>query len=685
MRGYTTPMQTDDLLGLISLDPWLTPYADALRRRRAHYERLRAAMDETGGLLGPISLGHEFFGFTRGEWNGRRGVWYREWAPGASQLSLFGDFNGWNRNSHPLTRGEFGVWSAFFPDTEYAELTHGSLIKVHVQSSGGGQDRIPAYVRRVVQNAETNDFTAQVWLPPAFEWRHETPEIAGGLRIYEAHVGMATEEGRVGTFAEFTENVLPRIAALGYNAVQLMAVLEHPYYGSFGYHVSSFFAVSSRFGTPEDLKALIDAAHGLGLRVLLDLVHSHAVKNTAEGLNGFDGTDFQYFHAGPRGLHPAWDSLVFDYAKYEVQRFLLSNVRFWLEEFKFDGLRFDGVTSMLYFDHGLNREFTRYEDYFGGGVDEDAVAYLQAANDLARLVRPDVVTVAEDVSGMPGLARPVSEGGIGFDYRLAMGIPDYWTKLVKEVPDEDWPLSAVYHELLNRRPGEKRVGYVESHDQSLVGDQTLAFQLMGAAMYDHMGRGSADFIVERGIALLKMIRLLTFSLAGEAWLSFIGNEFGHPEWVDFPREGNGFSYHYARRQWSLADNPALLYSGLNAFDRAMLGLDASYNLLSDPLIEQLALHEDTKQLAYRRGPLVFAFNFHPTRSYQDLRFPIPDSADYQVILNTDDTEFGGLGRGTPNFVYPRQPVPMYGREQSIQIYLPSRSAQVLAPILRENN
>ena len=680
-------MQTDDPLGLISLDPWLAPYADALRRRQAQYVRLRAAIDETGGLLGPISLGHQFFGFNRGELNGVPGVWYREWAPGASGVSLFGDFNGWDRGSHPLTRDDFGIWSAFFPDSAYqAALTHGSLLKVHVQSSAGGQDRIPAYIRRVVQDAETNDFTAQVWLPDApFEWQNAVPSPTGGLRIYEAHVGMATEEGRVGAFQEFTQNVLPRIASLGYNAVQLMAVMEHPYYGSFGYHVSSFFAVSSRFGTPEDLKALIDAAHGLGLRVLLDIVHSHAVKNTAEGLNGFDGTDFQYFHAGPRGFHPAWDSMVFDYAKYEVQRFLLSNVRFWLEEFRFDGLRFDGVTSMLYLDHGLNRVFSSYEDYFGGAVDGDALAYLQTANDLARAVRPAAVSIAEDVSGMPGLARPVSEGGVGFDYRLAMGVPDYWSKLVKEVPDESWPLSAIYHELLNRRPGEKRVGYVESHDQSLVGDQTLAFQLMGAEMYWHMGQGDGNVVVERGIALLKIIRLLTFSLAGEAWLSFIGNEFGHPEWVDFPREGNGFSYHYARRLWSLADNPDLRYAGLNTFDQAMLSLDTRHNLLTDPLIEQLALHEDTKQLAYRRGPLVFAFNFHPTRSYQDLRFPTPDAADYRVILNTDDARFGGLGRGTPDFIYPRQPVPMYGREQSIQIYLPSRSAQVLAPIFRERD
>lgn len=675
-------MDTDHTSGLLALDPWLAPYAYQLRQRRAHYERLRAAIDASGGLLGPISSGHHFFGFTRGQRDGRAGVWYREWAPGADAVSLCGDFNHWDRASHPLRRDPWGVWEGFFPDDNpAARLRHGDRVKVHVIAGGVWRDRIPAYARRVVQeNGDSGDFAALVWLPPPFEFQHPAPEIKGGLRIYEAHVGMAREEGRVGTFAEFAQDVLPRIAALGYNAVQLMAVMEHPYYGSFGYHVSSFFAVSSRFGTPEDLKSLIDIAHGLGLRVLLDIVHSHSVKNVLEGLNRFDGTDFQYFHAGARGLHPAWDSLVFDYAKYEVQRFLLSNVRFWLEEFHFDGLRFDGVTSMLYLDHGLHRVFTSYEDYFGGNVDGDALAYLQAANDLARLVRPDAVTVAEDVSGMPGVARPVAEGGLGFDYRLNMGVPDYWTKLVKTTQDEAWPLGVVYHELLGRRPGEKRVGYVESHDQSLVGDQTLAFRLMGEEMYWNMGRKSESVVVERGIALLKLIRLLTFSLAGEAWLSFIGNEFGHPEWVDFPREGNGFSYHYARRQWSLADDTRLRYRDLNEFDRAMLALDTDFGLLPDPLIEQLALHEDTRQLVFRRGPLVFAFNFHPTQSYAGLRIPVPDDADYSVVLDTDSALLGGSGRVAAGVVYPAQAVPLYGRDRSAQVYLPSRSAQVLAPV-----
>ncbi len=670
-----------DGAGLIAVDPWLEPYADRLRDRYAHYRWVRSQIERDGGLLGPISLGHEIFGLNRGEKDGQAGVWYREWAPGAEAVSLIGDFNNWDSRADPLQRGDWGVWYKFLPDSVYGDrLKHETRVKVHVRTANEGLDRIPAYIRRVVQEGEANHFTGQYWAPPEpYQWRNPVPAQDGGLRIYEAHVGMAQEEGKVGTFREFTERILPRIAALGYNAIQLMAIVEHPYYGSFGYHVSSFFAVSSRFGTPEELKELIDTAHGMGLRVIMDLVHSHAVKNILEGLNRFDGTDFQYFHAGARGEHVAWDSLCFDYSRYEVLRYLLSNVRFWLEEYRFDGFRFDGVTSMLYLDHGLNRDFTGYDDYFSDNVDRDAVAYLMLANEVAHGVNPKAIAIAEDVSGMVGLARPVSEGGLGFDYRLAMGVPDYWIKLVKEIPDEEWSLTGLYLTLLNRRPHEKHVGYAESHDQALVGDQTLAFRLMGDRMYSHMSRFAADIVVDRGVALLKMIRLLTFSLGGESYLNFMGNEFGHPEWIDFPRADNGNSYHYARRQWSLADNPDLHYGQLRDFDHAMLDLDRKFGLLEDPFIEQIAIHEDTRQLIYRRGPLVFVFNLHPTESYADLRIPVPDPTDYHVVLDTDASEFGGRQLVAPNMIYPCQPVPMYGRAQSIRIYLPARSAQVLAP------
>lgn len=672
---------------LIQADPTLEPYAAAIRLRRDRHVAALANIQAQGGLLGPISQGHDYFGFHRGERDGQPGVWYREWAPEAHQLYLTGDFNWWDRRRHPLERGEEGVWSLFVPDGPDGvnPLAHGSSVKVHVLSAVGAMDRIPLYARSVVQDPQSKDFIAQIWLPPQpYRFEHASPALQQGLRIYEAHVGMATEEYKVGSFSEFTADVIPYVKSLGYNAIQLMAVMEHPYYASFGYHISNFFAVSSRFGTPEELKQLIDAAHAAGLLVLMDLVHSHAVKNTQEGLDLFDGTSYQFFHAGPLGDHPQWDSKLFDYAKPQVQHFLLSNIRYWLDEYRFDGFRFDGVTSMLYHDHGIGRVFASYDDYFGANVDEDALLYLQLANTLVHAVRSEALTVAEDVSGMPGMARPALEGGLGFDYRLNMGVADYWIELVKERPDEQWPLGDIYFRLLNRRHNEKHVGYVESHDQALVGDQTLLFRMLGPEMYSNMHKAGGSLVVDRGIALIKLVRLLTFSLAGEAFLDFMGNEFGHPEWIDFPREGNNESFHFARRIWSLVRNDTLRYRDLLRFTTAMLALDTDYALLTDPLIEQLALDEEARVLVYRRGPLLFLFNLHPTASYADLRLPIPDAVDYEVILNTDDSAFSGHARSHSGIHYPYQESPMFGREQSILLYLPSRSAQVLAPRLQPN-
>lgn len=680
-----SPRRLETMFGdgtaLIAKDPWLTPHREELAERQARFLRKLDQLEADGGILGPPTQAHRYFGFNRGERDGASGIWYREWAPGARALFLIGDFNGWDRSSHPMLRDARGQWSLFLPDTGAGPaIPHGSRLKVHViHPDGTGHDRIPALIRRAVQD-EGGDFSGQYWAPPeAFRFSHPTPAPVKALRIYEAHVGMAQEEGKVGSFREFRERVLPRVAHLGYNAIQLMGVMEHPYYGSFGYHVSSFYAVSSRFGTPEELKELIDAAHGLGIRVFLDIVHSHSVRNTLEGLNRFDGTDHQYFHAGARGLHSAWDSMVFDYGKDQVLHFLLSNVRFWLEEYAFDGFRFDGVTSMLYLDHGLGRVFSGYQDYFGANVDEDAVTYLKLANLVAHSAKPGAITIAEDVSGMPGTAKPLEEGGLGFDYRLAMGVPDYWIKLLKEREDERWPLAELWHTLLNRRRDERHVGYAESHDQALVGDKTLAFRLMDEAMYTSMSRFTPNAAVDRGIALHKLIRLLTFSLAGEGWLSFMGNEFGHPEWIDFPREGNGWSFAHARRQWSLADRDDLRYRGLAEFDRALQSLDETHGLLAAAEIERLSIDEAAKLLVFRRGPLVLAFNLHPNRSLEGLRIPVPEAHDYRVALDTDDRRFEGFGLVEEGMSYPWQEVGMDGRAQSVRIYLPARSAQVLAP------
>ena len=395
-------------------------------------------------------------------------------------------------------------------------------------------------------------------------FQHPRPAKPSALRIYEAHVGMSSPEPKVSSYAEFRDNVLPRIKMLGYNAVQLMAVQEHAYYGSFGYHVTNFFAVSSRCGTPDDLKSLIDRAHELGLYVLMDCVHSHASNNVLDGLNQFDGTESHYFHEGVRGYHWMWDSRLFDYSKKEVMRFLLSNLRWWTEEYQFDGFRFDGITSMMYTHHGLQMVFTGdYGEYFGLNTDVDAVVYLMLANAMLHGLYPDAITVAEDVSGMPTLCRPVEEGGIGFDYRLQMAMADKWIEYLGEMTDEEWNMGNLVHTLTNRRYGEAAIAYAESHDQALVGDKTIAFWLMDKDMYDFMAlSGPSTPRVDRGMALHKMIRLLTMALGGEGYLNFMGNEFGHPEWIDFPRQdytspagkfipGNGSSYHLCRRRFDL--------------------------------------------------------------------------------------------------------------------------------------
>ncbi|MCK5508870.1 MAG: 1,4-alpha-glucan-branching enzyme, partial [Desulfobacterales bacterium] len=461
--------------------------------------------------LAEFAAGHEYFGlhFSDEEWI------FREWAPNADAVYLAGDMTGWlEKDAFALDRiKKDGVWEIRMPE---GTLKHGDLYRLRIHWHGGEGDRIPAYARRVVQDPETLIFNAQVWFPSStYKWQcNDFPCPSGALFIYEAHVGMAQEEKKIGSYREFTRHILPRIIDSGYNILQLMAIPEHPYYGSFGYHVSSFFAASSRFGTPEELKELIDTAHAAGLAVIMDIVHSHAVSNEVEGLSCFDGTCYQYFHEGPRGLHKAWDSRCFDYGKHQVLHFLLSNCRFWLDEYRFDGFRFDGITSMLYRHHGLGKAFTSYEQYFDDNVDEDALTYLALANRLIHEVRPDALTIAEDISGMPGLAMPLSESGIGFDYRFAMGIPDYWIRLIKHLPDEEWHIGHLWHELTNRRRDEKTISYSESHDQALVGDKTLIFRLIGSGMFGHMRLSDETIMVDRGIALHKLIKLITLTTAG---------------------------------------------------------------------------------------------------------------------------------------------------------------------------
>jgi len=674
------------LKALLTRDPYLEPHVGEIEARYQGYVSLLDRMDrEEGGLL-QFSKGHHIFGGHVGEEGAIRWV---EWAPGAHSLHLVGDFNRWDRQQHPFTRKEFGRWELSLPPHPSGGplIPHNSKVKVLVN----GEDKVSPWAAYVLQpskerQGEEGTAYSQHWWHPAqgkYQRRHPRPPKPRTLRVYECHVGISSSEGRVNSYSDFRVNVLPRIAALGYNTIQLMAVMEHAYYGSFGYQVTSFFAASSRYGDPEELRELVDAAHGLGLTVLLDVVHSHASKNVQDGLNRWDSTDAGYFHSGARGDHPQWDSRLFNYREWETLRFLLSNLRLWLEDFFFDGFRFDGVTSMLYHDRGLGTGFSgTYTEYFGPNTDREALVYLMLANRLVQeLLGGEGITVAEDVSGMPALCRPQEEGGTGFDYRLAMAVPDMWIKYLKEIKDEDWNMGHICHILQNRRWQEKCIGYAESHDQCLVGDKTLAMWLLDSEMYT----GMSNLLplsprVDRGVALHKMIRLLTHGLAGEGYLNFMGNEFGHPEWLDFPRVGNGESYHYARRQWNLVDDHDLKYRYLNDFDAAMNQLEEAHHWLSSPPGYVSCKHEADKVIAFERAGLVFAFNLHPSQSLPSYRVGVEEAGEYSIALDTDWPEYGGHGRRDRQVHAFSFPEGHHGRRHHLRLYLPARTAVVLTRV-----
>lgn len=663
------------MMKLVEKDSWLKPVATEVEARYDRYKSVLQYIESHYGSLKSFASAHEFFGFTYD--NVRRGWWYREWAPAAHYLALFGDFNGWDRYANPLERENDGVWSIFLPDTQYEDkLIQGGLLKVLVQSSIGEQERIPVFINRVVQNEDNKDYAAQFWLfddrKSKVKSRKSKTKDQGPLFIYESHVGMAQDKEGVGTYKEFKDNVLPRIKKAGYNAIQLMAIAEHPYYGSFGYHVSNFFAASSRFGTPEELKELIDTAHELGVKVIMDLVHSHTVKNTREGINLFDGTENQYLLSGNDGYHQQWDSRLFDYGKIETLRLLLSNVRFWLEEYGFDGFRFDGVTSMLYRNHGIGTEFGQQSDYFGDNVNDDAVTYLQLANTLIHQLDKDNITIAEDVSGMPGICAPIEDGGIGFDYRLGMGLPDFWIKVLKDQTDEEWNMHEFFFTMTNRLYDVKTIAYAESHDQALVGDKTLAFRLMDKEMYTSMSKFTPNVIVDRGMALHKMIRFFTICLGGNAWLNFMGNEFGHPEWIDFPRLENEWSYKHARRQWSLVDDENLKYHWLAEFDKEMLRFIKENDIMDAASAWLMNADEEHKTIVFERNNLIFVFNWGKD-SEPDYEMNVKETGDYEMIFTTDDPKFGGYGSIEPSTIFPTE---KRGDHVFMKIYNVSRTAAV---------
>ena len=656
------------MLKLVEEDKLLKPFAGIIEKRHQQVLAMEREFTYRTTRLSDSCNSYLYYGLHR---TNEGGV-FREWAPNATAIYLLGEFNDWRKHpDYALTKVGDGNWEIKLP---LGALVHEMLYRLLVEWNGGSGERLPSHVRRVIQDEYTKIYSAQVWDPlNPYQMRHERPKRTDYPLIYEAHIGMSTEHRRVSTFTEFRLFVLPRIVDLGYNTIQLMAVQEHPYYGSFGYQVANFFAVSSRFGTPDELKALIDTAHSMGIRVIMDIVHSHAVNNEEEGLSRFDGSYDQYFYPGDRGYHPLWGSRCFDYGKHEVLNFLLSNCKYWLEEFRFDGYRFDGITSMLFWDHGINKDFTEYSLYYDGNQDESAITYLALANRVIHQVDPEAITIAEDMSGMPGVASPIEDGGMGFDYRMNMGTPDYWIKLLKEKRDEEWHVGDLFYELTNKREEEHTISYAESHDQALVGDKTIFFRLVDKAIYSSMGVFDKNVIIDRGMSLHKMIRLVTIGTAADGYLNFMGNEWGHPEWIDFPREGNGWSYDHARRLWSLVDDENLRFRFLNMFDKAMIQMvndTGVFHWRPEPLVRD----NERQVLIFTRGDYLFVFNFNPEKSFPDYVFDAP-SGKYTMVLNTDNKNFDGVGRIDEEVEHFTRYVSP-GRGQ-LSLYVPARTGFVL--------
>ncbi len=649
---------------ILKIDPYLNGYENDLVLRMDNYIKKRKELVGDGNLS-DFANGYQYFGFHKV--NG--GFIYREWAPSADAVYLTGDMVGWDKQKLKLQHIGNGVFEIFIKGENF--LFDGCKVKTIIEKNGNLLERIPLYIKRVEQDKNTYEWNGVMDFSPEYKWKKKAFKPKKNLYIYECHIGMAQEKEGVGSYKEFTKNVLPRIKDLGYNTIQIMAIMEHPYYASFGYQVTSFFAVSSRYGCVNDLKELIDTAHQMGIAVLLDVVHSHASSNVKEGISEFDGTCYQFFHEGERGNHPAWGTKLFNYGKNQVIHFLLSNLKFYLEEYKFDGFRFDGVTSMLYHDHGLGTAFTDYSKYFSINTDTESVTYLQLANELIKEVNKNAISIAEDMSAMPGACLPIEDGGLGFDYRLAMGAPDMWIKLLKDQKDEEWSMWHIWGELTSRRPKEKYIGYAESHDQALVGDKTIMFRLCDKNMYTSMSKFILDPVIDRGVALHKMIRLVTLTLAGEGYLNFMGNEFGHPEWIDFPREGNGWSHFYCRRQWSLVDDTNLRYSELNEFDKKMIEFCKNKRLLSKKA-KLVDINEQNKTLSFSKGKTTFVFNFNPEQSFNDYFITVKEEGEYKVVFDTDNKEFGGFDRISNEYVYTAKKT--LDGKVGFFIYLPSRTA-----------
>ncbi|KAI8557559.1 hypothetical protein RHMOL_Rhmol04G0020000 [Rhododendron molle] len=519
-------------------------------------------------------------------------------------------------------------------------IPHGSKYRVYFNTSDGPLERVPAWAPYVVPDADGNQAFAVHWEPPpeyTYKWKHKHPEVPKSLRIYECHVGISGLEPKIASFNDFTEKVLPYVKEAGYNVIQLIGLVEHKDYFTIGYRVTNLYAVSSRYGTPDDFKRLVDEAHGLGLLVFLDIVHSYSAADEMVGLSLFDGSNDCFFHTGKRGHHKFWGTRMFKYGDVDVLHFLLSNLNWWVVEYHIDGLQFHSLASMIYTHNGFASLSGDMEEYCNQYVDKDALMYLILANEILHALHPKIITIAEDATLYPGLCEPTSQGGLGFDYFVNLSASEMWSSLLGNVPDCDWNMSKIVSTLIgNKHSADKMLLYAENHNQSISGGCSFGEILLGEPR-EHASDRKASIL--RGSSLHKMIRLISFTIGGHAYLNFMGNEFGHP--------------------------------------KDMMNVDEKERILSRGLPNIHHVNDTTMVISYLRGPLLFIFNFHPTTSYERYSVGVEEAGEYQVILNSDEKRYGGQALIEQD-QYIRKTVSkrMDGLRNCLEVPLPNRSAQL---------
>ncbi|XP_058788144.1 1,4-alpha-glucan-branching enzyme 3, chloroplastic/amyloplastic [Vicia villosa] len=556
-------------------------------------------------------------------------------------------------------------------------IPHGSKYRVYFNTTNGPLERVPAWATYVQPELDGRQAYAIHWEPPpedVYKWKNQSPKVPKSLRIYEAHIGISGSEPKISSFNDFTDKTLPYIKEAGYNAIQLIGVVEHKDYFTVGYRVTNFYATSSRYGTPDDFKRLVDEAHGLGLLVFMEIVHSYAAADEMVGLSLFDGSNDCYFHSGKRGQHKFWGTRMFKYGDVDVLHFLLSNLNWWIEEYQIDGFQFHSLSSMIYTHNGFASFTGDLEEYSNQYVDKDALLYLIMANEILHVLHPNIITIAEDATYYPGLCEPTSQGGLGFDYYVNLSAPEMWSTFLETVPDHEWSMTKIVNTLVSKKENaNKMLLYAENHNQSISGRRSLAEVLFGE-IDEHSEHYKESLL--RGSSLHKMIRLITLTIGGRAYMNFMGNEFGHPKRVEFPTSSNDYSYSLANRQWDLLEKDGV-HRDLFTFDKDMMRLDKNERVLSRGFPSFHHVNDSSKVISYVRGPLLFIFNFHPTDSYDSYTVGVEEAGEYQLILNTDEIKYAGQGILRENQYFQRTiSKRVDGHRNCIEVQLPSRTAQV---------